>query len=212
MQAIPTRARLLQALGESDAALTTREAADLLGLHRNGVRAQLVRLATDGLVVAERVVHGPGRPHDRWSLTDAGRLALAAPAAQADLATWLAEALAERPQGPGDAEATGRRVGRAMTTEGHVEAEARTELLRRLELAGFEPEVQPAPAGTLRVRLGRCTYRAAARRRADVVCRLHRGVTEGLLEGLAPQARLSAFEPRDPDCAGCMVEVLGLPE
>jgi hypothetical protein len=46
------------------------------------------------------------------------------------------------------------------------------------------------------------------RENPDAVCRLHRGITEGLLEQLAPGSRLTRFEPHDPDEAGCMVEVV----
>jgi hypothetical protein len=47
------------------------------------------------------------------------------------------------------------------------------------------------------------------RKNADVVCTLHRGITIGLLSVLDPAAKLIRFEPRDPDRAGCLVEVGG---
>jgi hypothetical protein len=50
-------------------------------------------------------------------------------------------------------------------------------------------------------------YRDSVRANPEVVCSLHRGITEGLLAGLAPGSRLAGFEPRDPDRACCLVEV-----
>jgi hypothetical protein len=43
-----------------------------------------------------------------------------------------------------------------------------------------------------------------------VVCALHKGITRGLLDVLAPQAKVLAFDPNDPDCAGCTIEIQGL--
>ena len=40
-----------------------------------------------------------------------------------------------------------------------------------------------------------------------MVCTLHRGVTAGLLERIDPEARLVGFVPKDPDVAGCLIDV-----
>ena len=58
-------------------------------------------------------------------------------------------------------------------------------------------------------RLGNCPYRDAVRENQPVVCALHRGLTRGLLDQLAPAARLASFVPKDPDRAGCLIEVEG---
>jgi hypothetical protein len=39
------------------------------------------------------------------------------------------------------------------------------------------------------------------------VCTLHRGITRGLLDELAPDAKLIDFVAKDPDTAGCLIEV-----
>jgi hypothetical protein len=41
------------------------------------------------------------------------------------------------------------------------------------------------------------------------VCTLHRGMTRGLLDAIAPRTRLAGFVPRDPDTAGCLIELRG---
>jgi hypothetical protein len=61
--------------------------------------------------------------------------------------------------------------------------------------------------GSFDCRLGNCPYRGSARENQEVVCRLHRGLTTGLLEKLDAGARLVRFEPRDPDRAGCEIGV-----
>jgi hypothetical protein len=40
---------------------------------------------------------------------------------------------------------------------------------------------------------------------------LHRGLTRGLLDQVAPAGRLVRFVPHDPDTAGCEIEIVGLP-
>jgi hypothetical protein len=64
-------------------------------------------------------------------------------------------------------------------------------------------------ADTTRFELGNCPYRAAVRANQPVVCTLHRGLTRGLLDRLEPRAALSDFVPRDPDHAGCLIEIEG---
>jgi hypothetical protein len=57
--------------------------------------------------------------------------------------------------------------------------------------------------------LDNCPYRDAVKADRDVVCGLHRGLTRGLLDVIDPAAKLEAFVPRDPDKAGCLIEIEG---
>jgi hypothetical protein len=41
------------------------------------------------------------------------------------------------------------------------------------------------------------------------VCTLHRGITRGLLDAIAPDTKLAGFVPLDPDTAGCLIELRG---
>jgi hypothetical protein len=41
------------------------------------------------------------------------------------------------------------------------------------------------------------------------VCTLHRGMTRGLLDAIAPGTKLAGFVPRDPYAAGCLIELRG---
>jgi hypothetical protein len=43
-----------------------------------------------------------------------------------------------------------------------------------------------------------------------VICALHRGLTRGLLDRVAPGATLARFVPHDPYRAGCEIDVDGL--
>jgi predicted ArsR family transcriptional regulator len=47
-----------------------------------------------------------------------------------------------------------------------------------------------------------CPYANAVHEDQAAVCALHKGFTRGLLDVLAPQAKLAGFVPHDPDKAG----------
>jgi len=59
-------------------------------------------------------------------------------------------------------------------------------------------------------RLGKCPYAQSVKENPQIICTLHRVITEGLLERLEPGARLTGFGARDPDEAGCELEIEGL--
>jgi predicted ArsR family transcriptional regulator len=76
---------------------------------------------------------------------------------------------------------------------------------------GFQPRVQARDGDRITFCLCNCPYRDAVRENQPVVCTLHRGITRGLLDVLEPDAELASFVPHDPDEAGCLVELRGLP-
>jgi predicted ArsR family transcriptional regulator len=207
----PTRTRILTAVATAPEPITTRALAEEIGMHRNGVRSHLLRLREEGLVESRRVVPGPGRPRDAWTLTAQGRDVLGDGEANAELARWLAEVIATRPELLADVEAAGRRVGERLVAE-DPQRDVTTALLQAFATLGFAPRREEGPGpGDLTLQLCHCPYRVAAASAGDVVCRLHRGITEGVLTRADPAARLTHFEPRDPFAAGCVVRVVRTP-
>jgi predicted ArsR family transcriptional regulator len=202
----PTRSRLFSRLQELKRPVATGELAESLGMHVNGVRGHLKRLAEAGLVERRRAARGRGRPRDEWAIARAAAPGGEAPSAYADLARWLARAM---PAGPGRlraVERAGREIGRELTPKG---VDGTAESFEQVFVAlGFQPEMA-ADSGEGRAccRLCNCPYRDSVRENPEVVCTLHRGLTAGVLDVLAPGARLVTFEPHDPDLAGCLVEV-----
>lgn len=79
-----------------------------------------------------------------------------------------------------------------------------------LTALGFAPRHRSTRAGRTEFVLGSSPYRDAVRENQPVVCALHRGLTHGQLDQVAPSARLAGFVPEDPDRAGCLIEVDGL--
>jgi predicted ArsR family transcriptional regulator len=180
-----TRYAMYRELATATSPLSAQDLADRLGLHANTVRLHLDRLREVGLVDVEALHRGTvGRPQHRYFLA-AGAPGLGFdPPAHVLLAGLLA-ALAERVGAdPDDAADTGHAWG--------VEAGKRTRnrsCLRALEAEllrlGFEPAVEPGDGtaeGAARVEFLHCPFRELAEAYPELVCNLHRGLCEGVVD------------------------------
>jgi predicted ArsR family transcriptional regulator len=203
----PTRAQLFALLGELRRPAGTLELAERLELHPNGVRIHLERMEQAGLVARAQFRERRGRPPDAWTIAPDANPGGTAPRAYQDLGRWLARALRARPRGLRSIEDTGREIGRELAPEGAVAAAAFEASLTAL---GFQPTAEVGPDDGVKYCLRNCPYSDAVRENQPAICALHKGITRGLLDMLAPDAKLAGFEPHDPDRAGCTIEVRGL--
>lgn len=204
----PTRSRLFALLAELKRPAGTVELAERLDLHPNGVRIHLERMEQAGLVERARVRHQRGRPPDAWTIAADARPGGSAPRAYQDLGRWLARALRSRQRGLRSIEETGRQIGRELAPEGTASNAAGIEAA--LTALGFQPTAKLHEDHGVTFCLGNCPYRDAVRENQPAICALHKGITRGLLDVLAPEATLAGFVPRDPDEAGCTIELRGL--
>jgi predicted ArsR family transcriptional regulator len=204
----PTRKRLLALLGDMGRDAGTEELAASLGLHPNGVRVHLERLRQAGLVERVRTRQARGRPRDMWSLDPRAVASVQPQRAYADLGRWLARAISPARNSLRAVEATGREAGRAMAREAGGDS-PEAAMHTTLGAMGFAPTRRVESSGALTYELCNCPYRDAVRENQPVVCTLHRGITQGLLDVLAPDTQMTGFVPRDPVTAGCQIEVSG---
>jgi predicted ArsR family transcriptional regulator len=204
----PTRRRLFALLGQLGGSASTDELARRLALHPNGVRIHLQRMQDAGVVVRRRAPQARGRPRDEWAISPDARPGGDPPQAYGLLARWLARTIPATARRLREVEATGREVGRELAAEA-TGAPADRAIGDVFTALGFQPRMDRVD-GRLSCRLGNCPYRDSVRENQDVVCALHRGITHGLLDRLAPAATLERFVPHDPDRAGCEVEIEGL--
>jgi len=204
----PTRARLFGALAELRRPAGTEELAAQLGLHPNGVRLHLERLLDAKLVRRERTRRPRGRPRDMWTIDPDAAPGGDPPSAYSDLGRWLTRLVASRRTGLRSIEATGREIGRDLAPSADA-APAEKTMHAALISLGFQPQREPGPSGEVTYRLGNCPYRDAVRENQPIVCTLHRGITRGLLDQIAPETKLAGFAPRDPDTAGCLITLRG---
>src|SRR6185312_5273708 len=161
-----------------------------------------------GLVSRRRERQARGRPRDSWTISADAQPGGDPPTGYAQLARWLLRTLVSDDASVSDVEATGREIGRelALTDTGVTGEQRMHEVLAAL---GFQPQREAVADDRLTYRLRNCPYREAVRERQPVVCSLHRGITRGLLDALDPETELAAFVPKDPDTAGCLIELRG---
>jgi predicted ArsR family transcriptional regulator len=205
----PTRARLFALLGELRRPAGTEELAELLDLHPNGIRVHMERLLEAELVVRERSRQTRGRPRDMWLISPDARPGGDPPTAYTELGRWLARVIRPGRTGLRTVEATGREIGRELAS-GDEPYSAEERMHATLVSMGFQPRRDTGgDERALTYRLCNCPYRDAASENQDVVCTLHRGITQGMLDALAPDTTLAGFVPRDPHTAGCLIELQG---
>jgi predicted ArsR family transcriptional regulator len=202
-----TRARLFARLGELRRPASTDELATELGLHRNGVRMHLERLAEAGLVIRERERRPQGRPRDAWLINPDAQPGGDPPTAYTDLSRWLARSMPAGKSRIRDVEAAGREIGRELAPD--VTAATAEGIRDVLGALGFQPASRIDRKGMLTYTLGNCPYRDAVRENQTVVCALHRGLTRGLLDEMSPRTKLAGFVPKDPYTAGCLIQLKG---
>jgi predicted ArsR family transcriptional regulator len=205
----PTRARIFEVLVERRCGVSIEALADLLALHPSAVRQHLDRLLAAGLVERTPISAGRGRPHFEWSVAPDAEPGDSPPTAYSDLSAWLTELTGSGAPAIRKAERTGRRIGRKIAPR-QADTPPAEAFQTTMAALGFSPRPGHHRGTRLTYRLENCPYRKAVEQNPEVVCALHRGITEGLLDVLAPQAELTAFQPKDPCSAGCLVEIGGL--
>jgi predicted ArsR family transcriptional regulator len=207
--AFPIRARLFEALADLRRPGTTSELAGAVGRHPNVVRRQLQKLADAGLLERRTVRRPRGRPRQEWAIARDAKPAGEPPQAHGQLGRWLARAVGTGAGGLPAIEATGREIGHDLAPDagGRPVADAMHDILTAL---GFAPGREPRPPEGVRFVLGNCPYRDAVRENQPAICTLHRGITEGLLDRLDPNARLAGFVAEDPYEAGCLIDLAGV--
>lgn len=196
------RAQVLRVIRGEREGIGVRALADATGMHENTIRFHLNRLVEDGLVERRQVAPGtPGRPPLRFVASSGGMDE--EPGNYALIARVLSEGLAGATDDiEGTAVEFGRRWGRvrgaqAAARSGHDRPtleDAIEELARILEEAGFEPEIEPGAQETV-VRIHNCPFRQLARDDQTIPCGVHRGIMEGVLEGVGTGEAVTRLDP-----------------
>ncbi len=209
-----TRYAMYRELATSTAPLSAPELADRLGLHANTVRLHLDRLRDAGLIDAEAVHRGTvGRPQHLYFLADGAPGLGFDPPAHALLAGLLAS-LAERVGADADdaadtGHAWGAEAGKRTRTRSCVKA-----LDDELAQLGFEPAPDAADGeyeGATRIEFLHCPFRELAEAYPELVCNLHRGLCEGVVDQVGG-GRVEDFATLyDPEPCHVIVSV-GYPE
>jgi predicted ArsR family transcriptional regulator len=194
-----TRFSMYQELAGSTRGCSAQELAASLGLHANTVRLHLDRLREAGLVEVAAVHRGTvGRPTHVYSLAP-GAPGLGFDPPSYTLLSGLLAALAER-VGADGAEAT--EIGRAWGTEAGRRSRARScvkALSGEMQRLGFDPMTETSGAAT-DMAFMHCPFRELAEAYPELVCNLHRGITEGIVSevGDGSVEEFATLYDRDP--------------
>ena len=194
-----SRARVLDLLRAAGGPLGVQEVAEQAGLHPNTARFHLDALVEAGLATREPLPREtPGRPSMAYQVTDrdgpTGRRRYRL------LAEMLTSMIAGVMPQPGEAAAeAGREWGRYLTEQPppyqRLDAgEAIEKLTAALAEIGFAPEAVAEGSG-YRLRLHQCPFREVAERHQDVVCALHLGLMQGVLEQLRAPVTADRLQP-----------------
>jgi predicted ArsR family transcriptional regulator len=207
-----TRFAIYQELAQSVSPLSASILAERLGLHPNTIRPHLDRMREAGLVEVEAIHRGTvGRPQFQYSLAPgAPGLGLDPPAH-----TLLAGLLAALCEGLGAAGADATELGRQWGGEAVARRPGAggclAALVGELERLGFDPAGEDLGekgnhGARVRVDFLHCPFRELAEAYPDLVCNLHRGIVEGVVEASPGEGiveRFATLADRDP----CHVEV-----
>jgi predicted ArsR family transcriptional regulator len=194
-----TRFSMYRELASSTRGLSAQELADSLGLHANTVRLHLDRLREAGLVEVEAVHRGTvGRPGHVYSLAP-GAPSLGFDPPSYTLLAGLLAALAERVGADAD-EAT--EIGRSWGVEAGKRTRSRScvkALAGEMSRLGFEPALQTA-GGTTDMAFMHCPFRELAEAYPELVCNLHRGISQGIVDevGGGSVDEFATLYDRDP--------------
>jgi predicted ArsR family transcriptional regulator len=207
-----SRSRVLEVLQGSQEPLGVGKIARRVGLHPNTVRFHLDALVESGLAtrtVEER--EQPGRPRGLYLARSRG--------ARSEQRSYrlLAEILASyvAAQAPQPAEAAtraGRAWGRYLTERPppfrRIDTDTATRrLVRTLDEIGFAPEAVTADQDP-QIRLHHCPFRETALEHPEVVCSIHLGLMQGLLDELGAPIDTERLEPFvEPDL--CVAHLRG---
>jgi predicted ArsR family transcriptional regulator len=190
----PTRHHIFRYIAEAGRRVGVAELTADVKLNHNAVRQHLAVLREAGLVVEEVEERDrPGRPRLMYRI---------APEVEGSWGTrgpldFLAQALAEAISTNASTYEVGRRLGRERAAELAPELEVAdlAELLEE-EIArrGFRPTAKDR-ADRLELSLHHCPFASVGEANLEVVCELHRGVMDGLCEGLG-DLEVTEFTPR----------------
>jgi predicted ArsR family transcriptional regulator len=205
-----SRARVLDLLREAPGPLRVQDVAGRAGLHANTARFHLEGLVDAGLAAREpQPRETPGRPSMAYRATERdGPMGQRRYRLLAEMLTSMIAGMVPQPQAA--ATEAGREWGRYLTEQpppyrGLAAEEAVTKLASALEEIGFAPEVVAEGAG-YRIRLRQCPFREVAEQHQDVVCAMHLGLLQGVLEKSRAPVNADSLEPF-AEAGGCVARL-----
>ncbi|HET6916290.1 MAG TPA: helix-turn-helix domain-containing protein [Acidimicrobiales bacterium] len=200
----PTRHNIFGYIARAEQPVGVAELTDHVQLNHNAVRQHLAVLVDAGLVeqnLESRV--RPGRPRLLYRLAPeaAGTWGTTGPFEL--LASALAEALGSGASPYEVGTRIGLRRARQIQTR-HRDVEPADIVLTEMLERGFRPSLKDM-GDRLEYSLHRCPFSSVADQNPQVVCELHRGLMDGLAQGLDHPLQVVEFTPRRTKRQACRI-------
>lgn len=200
-----TRYAIYLELARSPLPLATADIAEILGLHVNTVRPHLERMREVGLLQVDTEARGGvGRPQHRYSLAPGAPSLGLEPSPYPILTGVLLQAAADAGLDGSELADAARAQGRADARRWEPGTDPIDALMIEQARLGFDPTVVDGD-GCATVAFAHCPFRSLAESHPDLVCSVHCGLVEGLVDELG-DAEVTEFHPL-VDRTPCQVEV-----
>jgi predicted ArsR family transcriptional regulator len=197
-----TRYAIYLELARSSRPLSTADIADALDLHANTVRPHLDRMREVGLLEVDADSRGTvGRPQHRYSLSaEAPSLGLE-PSLFRMASRLLAGVIASAGTDADVVAEAGREQGRQAALDRASVGSCLQALTDELAELGFDPAVA-TDGSTTTIAFTHCPFAELATAFPEVVCHIHRGIVEGMVDELGgvdvAVERFATLADRDP--------------
>jgi predicted ArsR family transcriptional regulator len=202
----PTRFEIFRLVADASAPVRIASLAKHFPFDPSAIRQHLAKLCDAGLLVEELASGGGvGRPPLQYRLAPAAMDVWGSAGPYEFLSLRLLEVTAGRSAIEAGAGA-GRRLAASYRPDANPLDVVEAEMARR----GFEPRRERRPR-SVEVVLERCPFQEAASADPDVVCQIHRGLAEGILEAMGGEFRVSKLVAYDPRRAGCRLQLKPAP-
>jgi predicted ArsR family transcriptional regulator len=199
----PTRYKMFRYVAEAAEPVRVATLTEYFGFNHNVIRQHLAKLTDAGLLTEELAAPATtGRPPLQYRVAPAAMGSWGAPGPYELLAVLLLE-VAGGTLTPAEA---GADAGRRLAPEYPRGADGIDVLETEMARRGFEPRRERHGA-LIELVLDRCPFEAAALANPDIVCAVHRGLAEGILEGTHAGATVRDLVVHNPSRAGCRLQL-----
>ncbi len=199
----PTRYEIFRYVAAASGPVRVSTLTEHLGFNHNVIRQHLAKLTEAGLLVEALARSATtGRPPLEYRVALSAMASWGAPGPYELLAVLLLD-VARGTHTPVEA---GADAGRRLAPEYLPDADPLDVLQAEMARRGFEPRRETHGPLTELV-LERCPFQAAATADPEVVCAVHRGLAEGILEGMHADTEVRDLVAFDPARAGCRLRV-----
>jgi predicted ArsR family transcriptional regulator len=194
----PTRYRIFRHIVDAARPVDVEELTTEFGFNHNAIRQHLAKLVAAGLVLESKAVRsGPGRPRLVYTIDPSAESRWGAVGPYERLSVLLTEIIRT-----GDSPVeVGRRAARQFPVASSPVESSIADTAHVMATQGFEPEVRQR-GSKVDIVLHRCPFELAVLDDRTVVCDLHLGLAEGLVEDME-ELVLDELIAKDPRRAGC---------